>query len=481
MKHIATDYLVIGSGTAGLAFADTLIQETNAHVTVVDRHGKPGGHWNDAYSFVTLHQPSAFYGVNSTALGSGRKDTGGLNKGLYELASGPEVSGYFDRVMNQTLLPSGRVSYHPMCNYLGDGQFESLLSGARTQVTVRRKVVDANFYSPSVPSTHSRRFRVAPGVRVVPPNALPQLWHSHGAGDAATDAASGGARGLPRRFVVLGAGKTAMDAAIWLIGAGAPPDALQWVVPRDSWLVNRVTTQPAPEFFKEAIGGQADQMAALAQATSTEDLFLRLEACGAVLRIHPEHTPSMFHLATVTPGEVEVLRGIRNVVRMGRVQALEADHMLLDHGRVPVAPDTLFIDCTASAVEPRAPQPVFQGDRIVLQIVRLPQPAFSAALTAYVEAHYEGDDLKNRLCGAVPFPHTLDDYPRAMWASMTNQFHWGQDKVLRQWIRESRLDGFGKLMTGIAPEDTEKQAILARLKEQAMAAMANLPRLARAR
>ena len=145
------------------------------------------------------------------------------------------------------------------------------------------------------------------------------------------------------------------------------------------------------------------------------------------------------------------------------------------------SPTRTTTSSTASAVEPRPLQPVFQGERIVLQIVRLPQPAFSAALTAYVEAHYERDDLKNRLCGAVPFPHTLDDYPRAMMVSMSNQFHWGQDKVLRQWIRASRLDGFGKLMTGIAPEDTEKQAILARLKEQAIAAMANLPRLTGAR
>ena len=34
---------------------------------------------------------------------------GGTPLGMYELASGPEVSGYFDRVMNQRRLPSGRV------------------------------------------------------------------------------------------------------------------------------------------------------------------------------------------------------------------------------------------------------------------------------------------------------------------------------------------------------------------------------------
>jgi NAD(P)-binding Rossmann-like domain len=465
MNRIETDYLVIGSGAAGLAFADTLLDETDAHVTIVDRHGKPGGHWNDAYSFVTLHQPSAFYGVNSMALGSRRKDAIGPNKGMDELASGPEIAAYYDKVMNHKLLPSGRVSYHPMCNCVGENTFESILSGARTQVTVRKKVVDATYHSPAVPSTHTPRFQVGTGVRLVPPNALPQLGTDPHAKPA-------------RRFVILGAGKTAMDAAVWLLtSGGVDPSAISWVMPRDSWLVDRVTTQPAPEFFQQSIGGQADQMDAFAKATSTADLFARLEACGAVLRIHADRTPSMFHLATVTPGEVELLRSIGHVIRKGRVQAIEADHLLLDQGREPMPADALYIDCTASAVEPRAPQPIFQGDKLLLQLVRLPQPAFSAALVAYVEAHYGGDSEKNRLCGTVPFPHTLHDYARATLANMLNQFQWSQDKTLRQWIRDSRLDGFGKLMSGIDPQDTEKLATVARLRNNAMAAMGNLPKL----
>jgi NAD(P)-binding Rossmann-like domain len=461
-----TDYLIVGSGATGLAFADTLLEQTDAHITIVDRHGKPGGHWNDAYSFVTLHQPSAFYGVNSLELGSGRKDTVGLNKGLYELASGPEVSGYFDRVMNHRLLPSGRVSWRPLCNHLGDGQIESLLSGRRIRLNVRRKTVDASYQGPAVPLTHTRKFEVGDAVAVVPPNALPGLWHA---------APNGAAR--PRRFVVLGAGKTAMDTCVWLQQSGAPAEAITWVVPRDAWLINRITTQSAPEFFNEAIGGQADQMQALAEATSTDDLFLRLEACGALLRIDPTRTPSMFHLATVAPGEVEVLRRIGNVIRLGHVLALHADRMQLEQGSVAVEPGTLFIDCTASAVMPRPMQPIFQGERIVLQMVRLPQPAFSAALIAFVEAHHGDDAKKNTLCAPVPFPHRLEDYPRALAVNMQNQVLWGQDKALRQWIRDSRLDGFGKLMAGADRDDADKQAVIARFKQQAMKAMLNLPKL----
>lgn len=462
---IETDYLIIGSGTVGLAFADTLITESDAHVTIIDRHGKPGGHWNDAYSFVTLHQPSAFYGVNSLELGSGRKDEVGLNKGLYELASGPEVSGYFDRVMNHRLLPSGRVRYYPLCNYLGDGQFESLLSGVRTQVKVRKKVVDATYFSPAVPSTHKPRFKVAPGVRVVPPNALPGLWHSSQEG------------GMPRQFVVIGAGKTAMDACIWLLQSGANPDAIQWVMPRDSWIVNRVTTQNGPEFFDAAIGGQARQMEAFAKATSANDLFLRLEACGVMVRIHTDRMPGMFHSATMSLDEIEVLRRIHNVIRLGRVQALQADHMLLDQGRVDVAGNTLFVDCTASALSEKPMQPVFQSATIVPQLLRSPLVAFSAAMTAYVEIHYEDDATKNRLCAPVPFAHTPEEYPASMMANMVNQSQWGQDKILRTWIRESRLDGFGKLMANADKQDADKQEIIARLREQSVAAMANLPQL----
>ncbi len=469
MNTLETDYLIIGSGTAGLAFADTLLAESEAHITIVDRHGKPGGHWNDAYPFVTLHQPSAFYGVNSMPLGSGRKDTVGLNAGLMELASGAEVTGYFNQVMNHRLLPSGRVSYHPLCNHLGGGRFESLLSGVTTDVKVRHKLVDATYFSPPVPSTHQPRFSIAPGVRVVPPNVLPSLGARLGSEPNTP---------LPRHFVVLGAGKTAMDTCVWLLQSGVSPQAITWVVPRDSWLINRVTTQSSPEFFNEAIGNQAHQMQALAEATSISDLYLRLEACGMLTRLFADHTPSMFHLATVAPGEVEMLRRLAGrVVRQGRVQALEPARMQLDQGSVDVPSDSLFIDCTASAVEPRPVMPIFQGDKIVLQMVRLPQPAFSAALIAYVESHYDTDKQKNGLCASVPFPHQLQDYPKSMMVNMWNQFQWGQDKTLRQWIRDSRLDGFGKLMSGVDRDDAEKQAILLHFKQQAAAAMANLPKL----
>ena len=465
MADHQTDYLIIGAGAVGLAFADTLLAETmDATITIVDRHGTPGGHWNDAYSFVALHQPSAFYGVNSMPLGTGIKDTHGVNAGLYELASGPEVSGYFDAVMRRKLLPSGRVRFMPMTDHLGDGRLRSLLTGAEAQFEVTGKLVDATYYGTSVPSTHKPKFEVEAGVRLVTPNALPHLARSP--------------EGPVDRFVVVGAGKTAMDVGVWLLGTGVAADRISWVVPRDSWLLNRRTTQPGMEFFHDAIGGQAAQMEAFATAGSAEELFDRLEAAGVMLRIDPGVRPAMFHYATISTGEVAALATIADVIRMGHVRSIGRDGLKLDGGDVPMPPETLYIDCTASAVEKRPPVPIFQPGRIVCQLVRAPQPAFSAALVAYVEAHFSDDETRNALCDTVPFPDRPEDYPRTVLANLRNEGAWGRQQELRSWIRSSRLDGFGKIVDAVEPGDSDKMAVLGRIRDAAMPAFVNLRRLA---
>ena len=106
---IDVEYLVVGAGAMGMSFADVILTESDATVAIADRYGNPGGHWTRCYPHVRLHQPSAFYGVNSRQLGSSLKDTRGGNAGLFELASGAEVVTYFDQVMHQQFLPSGRV------------------------------------------------------------------------------------------------------------------------------------------------------------------------------------------------------------------------------------------------------------------------------------------------------------------------------------------------------------------------------------
>jgi NAD(P)-binding Rossmann-like domain len=195
---LTTDYLIVGSGAVGMTFADQLLTETDADMIIVDRHHMPGGHWNDAYSFVRLHQPSAFYGVGSRQLGTDRLDQSGLNKGYYELASGAEIVSYFDKLMNERFLPSGRVQYFPMCDYQGGGVFVSRLSGEPWQVAYRKRLVFANFLDTQVPSTHTTSFEVAEGVDLMTPSQLPVSAPGR------------------QRYVILGGGKTAMDVYLFL-------------------------------------------------------------------------------------------------------------------------------------------------------------------------------------------------------------------------------------------------------------------------
>ena len=152
-QTIETDYLVVGCGAAGMAFADSLIDASGAEIVMVDRRHAPGGHWLEAYPFVRLHQPSAFYGVNSLPLGSETIDRHGPNAGFYERAGAAEICGYYDRVMRERLLPSGRVRYFPMSSYLGEHRFVSTVSGEEVEVKVRKKLVDATYLEGRVPAS----------------------------------------------------------------------------------------------------------------------------------------------------------------------------------------------------------------------------------------------------------------------------------------------------------------------------------------
>ena len=86
MRTAETDYLVVGAGAMGMAFTDALIDHADVHVTLVDRRHAAGGHWQDAYPFVQLHQASLFYGVASTVLGTGAVQPPGPEAGLQERA-----------------------------------------------------------------------------------------------------------------------------------------------------------------------------------------------------------------------------------------------------------------------------------------------------------------------------------------------------------------------------------------------------------
>jgi NAD(P)-binding Rossmann-like domain len=388
---LEADYLVVGAGAAGMAFTDALIDHADVDVVMVDRRHGVGGHWLEAYPFVRLHQASAFYGVASTLLGAGRIQQDGPEAGLHERATAPEICAYYDRVLRERMLGSGRVSFYPNCDYVGDRQFVSRVSGKRHEVRVRRRVVDARYLAPQIPAETPAPFGIADGVHVVAVNDLVKLG------------------GAPSEYVIVGSGKTATDACIWLLDNGVDPDAICWVRPREPWMLNRAVVQPDPAVF---IGMAADTLQAATEAASPDDMFCRLEDAGVMLRIDRSMTPTMAKTPTLAQWELDRLRTIERVVRLGHLQRVEPTRLVFGRSEVATAKDAVIVHCAASGLQYRPLVPIWGEEAITLQPIRSGFPAFGAALAGYAEAILDGDEEKNRVCPPSPLPNTPADWAR---------------------------------------------------------------------
>jgi hypothetical protein len=421
---MTTDYLVVGAGASGLAFTDAMVGETEADVTVIDRRHATGGHWLDAYPFVRLHTPSAYYGVNSLPLGEDRIDDAGENAGFYERATGEEVREHFAEAAAR-LTRTGRVRILTGHEHVGPGadgeQVRDLATGALHEVAVHHKVVDARYLEASVPATHTPSFEISPDARVVPVNDLPA---------AAASTSS---------YAVLGSGKTAVDACTWLLDNDVPPDRIRWVRPRDAWFLDRAAFQPLEQVGGIIEGISLDAEAA-AQATDIDDLFERLEASGRVSRIDPSRPATMYRSTMLSARELRAVRQVEDVVRLGRVRRIEPDRIVLAQGQVATGPDVLHVDCTALGLRDAPATPIFQSGRIVLQQVRQNSPCFNAALAGFVEAHRDDDVDKNRLCPPNPYARSIEDWPRLMSLTWTTEYRWLSEPDLSAWVGQSRLN-----------------------------------------
>jgi hypothetical protein len=456
MRELETDYLVVGAGAAGMAFTDALLAHSDATVTIVDRRDAPGGHWQDAYPYVRLHQPSTFYGVDSVPLGQDAVDTTGTNAGFYELAGPDELRTYYQRVMHRHFLPSGRVRYFANCDYLGEHRFVSRLNRRVVEVRVRRKLVDTTYVEGTFPATSPPPFAVADGVRCVAPGGLARL-------EQPAD-----------RFVIIGGGKTALDTCVWLLERGVPAAAIRWIRPRDAWWMNRKFQQPhtlLPDFLQ----GAAIQLEALAEAGSVDELFARLESEGFFVRIDPNFTPTMFRGAIMSASELQLVRQIEDVVRMGHVRGIERDRIILDQGQVPTDERTVHVHCAARGLARRPRRPIFESGRVTIQPFLYGFVCHQFAALGVIEAALESDEQKNELCPPIVYWDENEDYPSAFLANMVFTSAVAAHPKVASWNKKSRLNP----TSGIAPHKDDPRVVASRerMKRFGSAATMNLQKL----
>ena len=133
-----------------------------------------------------------------------------------------------------------------------------------------------------------------------------------------------------------------------------------------------------------------------------------------MVRIDRSVIPTMTKTPTLAAWELDLLRTIENVVRLGHIRRVTRREIFLDGGSVLLAPGSLVVHCAASGLQYPPLVPLWAPDKIRLQMIRVGFPCFlCAALAGYVEATRDDDRERNRLCP----PNTLPDSP-ASWARM---------------------------------------------------------------
>ena len=234
----------------------------------------------------------------------------------------------------------------------------------------------------------------------------------------------------PSQYVVVGSGKTATDACVWLLGRGVDPDAICWVRPRDPWMFNRAVIQPDLAIF---LGMAADLMQSAAESPSLEELFLRLEAHGIMLRIDRSVMPTMAKTPTLAAWELEQLRTLQHVVRRGHLEAVDRGTLTFADGSVSLAHDALVVHCAADGLKYPPLVPIWRSEAITLQPIRAGFPCFGAALAGYVEATRSNDAEKNRLCPPSSYGNSLSDWARMNVRGARNTAAFSAEPNIKQW------------------------------------------------
>ena len=388
--HLHCDYLVIGAGLMGIGFIDTLMKK-NRHATfvLVDKNDQPGGHWNFAYSWVRLHVPKCWYGVESKKLASEE----GIK--MNDRSSKAELLQYFRKVVDD-MIASGRVRFLPRCEYQGENKVCSLVSSLTYTIDCT-KLVDATVTESHVPSNTKPKFDLSPSVNFGPINDLSTIARPF------------------EKYVILGAGKTGTDALFWLLTQGVAPDNITWVVSNDCWYIRRECIAPCN--FVKFLNATWKSFA----ASSQEEFFLNWEKEGIIFRIDQSTMPTKFRAANLGEDEFKFIRcSIKNILRLGRVREITADQIILDRGSIPLTSSTFCVDCTAGGLPGGEPMPIFQTGKIVLQPTQMINHSLSCAMIALVEAFSTNDERKNQILMPAHSPSDMSTYLAGVYYTVTN-------------------------------------------------------------
>ena len=195
-----------------------------------------------------------------------------------------------------------------------------------------------------------------------------------------------------------------------------------------------------------------------------------------MLRIDRSVTPTMAKTPTLAQWELDQLRMIEDVVRLGHIQRVEPSRLLLSEGEVAAAKDAVIVHCAASGLRYRPLVPIWGSEAITLQPIRTGFPCFGAALAGYAEAILENDEEKNRLCPPSPYSDTPTDWAGMQVLGNRASMSFASHADLKAWA-----DGVSLNPARIPPDmahSDELTAAVARFREYVQAGMTQMAKLA---
>lgn len=221
---------------------------------------------------------------------------------------------------------------------------------------------------------------------------------------------------------------------------------------------------------------QSRLVEAVAESANTREAFLRLESHGIVHRLDPSVEPDVFRGANLSESEMEALRQIDNLVRLGRVRRVATDQVILERGAIPSDRRQVHVDCSASAFKPARVRPVFEGDRITTQLVTFGNVPWSGATLGYVEATRDDEEEKNHFCPPLGMiTGDLSDPPRVLYIGLKGPALRMAEPDLAAWNEDSRLNPARGVREHL--DDPRVQTAFARLAANMEPAIANLERI----
>ena len=392
-----------------MAFADTLLCETPARVAIIDRYDRPGGMWNDAYAFKQLEHAANQFGARSFPISDFLKTQPNWHSGQPILRD--NVLAYFETLMKDHILATGRAKYFPATEHLRSGHIRALDTTRVKTLKYKRKIVDAARNRRWSRNTHVPCISFEKNVDVISPHALHYYVE-----DACEHY---------NRYCIIGAGAAGADTAHYLLRLGVSAEELVWVKPREAWFVDPSLSGPPAAL---------DLVEQVERASTQENLYADLETSGYLSRASKDTVPLMHHMAVKPAAAIDSLAAIEQIVRKGHVKSISPIGLSLENGTEPMPPRTLYIDCTAGPVLSRSRPDIFSDDQIIVQPCCIADQSFSASVIAAIEFSRETAAAKNALCKPLARPDTPFDFLTGMQLSFVNFYNWRANPTVGQWL-----------------------------------------------